>query len=87
MLLTSNISSAPQFGLLQRLLGAAKPVTVQAAIVDAFLEIDAHGTERRQRAAPVVAWVDVLGADRQWVARSLVHGRLLRGIYCGLYSR
>src|SRR6185437_10069041 len=66
-----------EFGILQRLLDAAEPVAVQPAIVDAFLEIDAHGAERRQSAAPIVARVDVLGADLQRVARSLVHGGLL----------
>ena len=52
-----------EFGLLQRLLGAAEPVTVQAAEVDALLEVDAHDAERGQRTAPVMARVDVFGAD------------------------
>ena len=51
-----------EVGFLQRLLDAARPVAVQAAVVDPLLEIDPHGAERRQRAAPVVARVDVLGA-------------------------
>ena len=55
-----------EVGLLQRLPGARQPVAVQAAVVDALLEIDAHGAERRQRAGPVVARVDVLGADGRW---------------------
>ena len=54
-----------EVGLLQRLPGPRQPVAVQAAIVDPLLEIDAHGAERRQRARPVVARVDVLGADRR----------------------
>ena len=64
-------------GILQRLLDAAEPVAVHAAVVDALLEIDAHGAERRQRAAPIVARVDVLGGDLPWLARSFVHGVLL----------
>ena len=52
-----------EVGLLQRLLDAREPVAVQPAVIDALLEIDPHDAERRQRAAPVVARVDVLGAD------------------------
>src|SRR5581483_4766214 len=66
-----------ELGLLQRRLDATEPVTVQPAIVDALLEIDAHGAEGRQRAPPIVARVDVLGADLQRLARSLIHGCLL----------
>jgi hypothetical protein len=60
-----------ELGILQRLLGAAKPVLVQPLIIDALLEIDAGDAERRQRAAPIVARVDVLGAD---FTDGLVHG-------------
>ena len=52
MLLTSNTSNAPQLGLLQCLLGAAEPVAVQAPVIDALLEVDAHGAERRQVRGP-----------------------------------
>ena len=65
-----------KFGLLQCLLGAAEAVAVQAAEIDALLEVDAHDAERGQRAAPVVARVDVLGAD---LTDGLVHGSLLEG--------
>src|SRR5437660_746464 len=44
---------------------------------DALLEIAAHGAQRRQRAAPVVAGVDVLGPDLAGLDGDLVHGRLL----------
>ena len=67
-----------EVGVLQRLAGAAEPVVVQPAVVDALLEIDAHDAERGQRAAPVVARVDVLGADLHRVALGdVVHGGLL----------
>ena len=46
---------------------------MQAAVIDALLEIDAHDAERRQRAAPIVARIDVFGAD---LADGLVHGVL-----------
>jgi hypothetical protein len=65
------------FARFQRLLRAAEPVTVQAPVIDALLEIDAHGPERGQGSAPVVARIDILGADLQRIARSLVHGVLL----------
>ena len=71
MLLTSNTSSAPSSDFSSACRARAEPVAVQAAVVDALLEVDAHGAERRQRAAPVVARVDVLGAD---LADGLVHG-------------
>src|SRR5689334_21986048 len=48
-----------ELGFLQCLLRTAEPVAVQAAVVDALLVIHPHGAERRQRAVPVVAWVDV----------------------------
>jgi hypothetical protein len=61
---------------------------VQAAVIDAFLEIDSHGAERRQRARPVVARVDVLGGD---LADGIVHGRapvlVRRGASDSLYAR
>ena len=41
-----------EVGLLQRLAGARQPVAVQAAIVDALLEIDAHGAEAPAARAP-----------------------------------
>src|SRR5256885_12646512 len=41
-----------EVGLLQRLLGAAKSKAVQAAIVDALLEVDAHGAERSEEHTP-----------------------------------
>ena len=52
-----------ELGFFQRLPDAAEPVAVQAPVIDPLLEIDRHGAERRQRAAPIVARVDVLGAD------------------------
>ena len=70
-----------ELGFLQRLLDAAQPVAVEAAVIDPFLEIDPHGAERRQRPAPVVAWIDVVGAD---LADRIVHGILLRSfLSCG----
>ena len=60
-----------EIGLLQRHAGAREAIVVQAAVIDALLEIDAHGAERRQRAPPVVARVDVLGGD---LADGIVHG-------------
>src|SRR5205085_4002485 len=54
-------------------LDAAEPVAVQPAVIDPLLEIDSHRAERRQRPAPVVARVDVVGAD---LADRLVHGSL-----------
>ena len=66
-----------EVGLVQRLAGAGEPVIVQAAVVDALLEVDAHGAEGRQRASPVVARVDVLGADDVGLGRALLgHGFL-----------
>ena len=67
-----------EVGILQRLAGAAEPIAVQASVVDALLEVDAHDAERRQRTAPVVARVDVLGADLDRIALGdVVHGGLL----------
>ena len=65
-----------ELGLLQRRLDAAEPIAVQPPIIDALLEIDAHGAECRQRPAPIVARVDVLGADDRRLAGDLVHGVL-----------
>ena len=74
-----------ELGFLQRLLDAAEPITVQPAVIDPLLEIDAHGAERRQGPTPVVARVDVVGVD---LADGLVHGCvssriLLLGRRCG----
>ena len=66
-----------ELGFLQRLLHAAKPVAMQPPVIDPLLEVDAHDAERRQRPAPIVARVDVLGADRRRVAGDVVHGELL----------
>src|SRR5262249_13549131 len=52
-----------KLGGFQRLAHAAQPVAVQPAVVDALLEVDTHGAERRQRAAPVETGIDILGAD------------------------
>jgi hypothetical protein len=52
---------------------------VQPAIVDAFLEIDTHDAERRQRAAPVEARIDVLGPDFPGLLIDLVHEALRNG--------
>src|SRR5262249_17018203 len=60
-----------ELGRFECLAHPREPIAVQPAIVDAFLEIHPHGAERRQRAAPVVARVDILGAD---LADRLVHG-------------
>ena len=65
-----------EFGSFERRLRAAEPIAVHAAIIDPLLEIDAHGAEHRQMAAPVVARVDVLGADRLRIAGDVVHGVL-----------
>ena len=63
MLLTSKTSSAPSSDFSRGLPDAGEAVAVQAAVVDALLEVDAHGAERGQRPVPAVARVDVLGAD------------------------
>ena len=76
-----------EVGLLQRLLHAREPVAVQPPVIDALLEIDAHDAERRQRAAPVVARVDVLGADCVRLARDVVHGSAPWLIVAGLARR
>ncbi len=47
---------------------------MEASIIDPLLEIDAHDPERRQCAIPVVARVDVVGAD---LADGVVHEALL----------
>ncbi len=65
-----------EVGFLQRLLDACEPIAVQPPIVDALLEIDPHGAERRQRAAPVVARIDILGAELQRLARDVHLDRL-----------
>src|SRR5262249_24718733 len=67
----------PELGVLQRLLDAAQPVAMQAAVVDPLLEIDPHDAQRRQGAAPVVTRVDVLGADFARLDVDLVHDGLL----------
>ena len=74
MLLTSKTSSAPRSDFSSAWRDARKPIAVQTAVVDALLEIDPHGAERRQRAAPIVARIDVFGGD---LADGLVHGVLL----------
>src|SRR5262249_27605353 len=65
---------------------ARQPVTVQAAVVHPLLEIDTHRAECRQRAAAVVAWVDVLGADDSGLSDRLGHLCLL-GCTGGAVSR
>src|SRR6516165_7268907 len=52
-----------EIGFFQCLTHAREPITVETAIVHPLLEIDPHGAERRQRAAPVVARIDVFSAD------------------------
>ena len=47
---------------------------MEASIIDPLLEIDAHDAERRECAIPVVARVDVVGAD---LADGFVHDTLL----------
>src|SRR3954469_7988674 len=64
-----------EIGFIERHARAREAVIVQPAVVDALLEIDTHGAESRQRTAPVVARVDVLGGD---LANGVVHGELLR---------
>src|SRR5262249_26987158 len=66
-----------EVGLLKRRPRARQPVAVQAAVVHPFLEIDAHGAECRQRPAPVVARVDVLGADGSGLSDGFGHLCLL----------
>ena len=66
-----------ELGFLQRRRTPAEPVAVQPPVIDPLLEIDRHGAERRQRTAPIVARVDVLGADRRRLAGDVVHGKLL----------
>src|SRR5262249_11029363 len=62
-----------EIGFCERLPYAGEAITGEPAVVDALLEVDSHGSERRQRAAPVEARVDVLGAN---LANGLVHGDL-----------
>ena len=50
---------------------------MQPPVIDALLEIDAHGAECRQRSTPIVARVDVLGVDDRRLAGKVVHGVLL----------
>jgi hypothetical protein len=64
-----------QLGLLERLFDAAQPVAMKPAIIDPFLEVDAHDAERWQGTPPVIAGIDVVGAD---LADRVVHGDLLR---------
>src|SRR5262249_52683237 len=64
-----------ELGFLQRLAHAREPVAMEAEEVDPVLEIEPQGSERGQRATPVVTRVDVLGAD---LADRVVHGPLLR---------
>jgi hypothetical protein len=72
-----------KIGLLQRGVRAGEPVALQPAVIDALLEIDAHGAEHRQVAPPVVARVDVLRCDlaRLALGGDVVHGDLLE--FCG----
>src|SRR5262249_24655814 len=65
-----------EIGFLERSPGAREPVGVQPPVVDALLEIDAHGAERRQRAIPAVARIDVLGSDGCGFALRFAHVRL-----------
>src|ERR1041385_4821402 len=44
---------------------------MEPAVIDPFLEIDPHGSECGERAAPVEARVDILGGD---LADPVVHG-------------
>src|SRR5262249_52773026 len=62
-----------ELGILQGLLDAAQAIPVQAPVVDALLEIDPHGPQGRKSAPPVVARVDVLGADFLRLDVDLVH--------------
>src|SRR6185312_20906 len=64
-------------GGFERGLRTAEAIAVHAAVVDTFLKIDAHSAKHGQVPAPVVARVDVFGADLHRFARSLIHGRLL----------
>ncbi len=66
-----------EVGGFERGLGAGEPVAMHAPVVDALLEVDAHGAEHRQMAAPIEARIDVLGADLRRVAGDIVHGELL----------
>ncbi len=76
MLLTSNDQQRAEFGFLQRLFRAAEAVFVQAGGSRRVLRKSTpHDAERRQRAAPVMARVDVLGA--LWLCG-------LFGRWCGL---
>ncbi len=77
MLLSSNSSSAPRSDASSAGLRAGEPVAVHAPVIDALLEIDPHGAEHRQMAAPIVARVDVLGGDLDRIAPgNVVHGVL-----------
>jgi hypothetical protein len=65
-----------ELGILQRRLDAAEAIAVQPPVIDALLEIDAHGAECRQRAIPIIARVNVLSADDHRLAGDVVHGVL-----------
>ena len=77
MLLTSKTRSAPRSDFSSAAFDAPEPIAMQSPVVDALLEVDAHGAECRQRPPPIVARVDVLGADDGRLAGDLVHGGLL----------
>ena len=62
-----------EVGFLQRRPYAREPITVQPPVINPLLEIDTHDAERRQRAPPVEARIDVLGAD---LVNGLVHDDL-----------
>ena len=61
--LADVVQERAEIGFLKRLTRAREAIFVQAAVIDALLEIDSHGSERRQRTPPVVARVDVFGGD------------------------
>src|SRR5205814_632881 len=64
-----------EIGFFERHPHTREPVAMEPPVVDPLFEVDPHGAERRQRAAPVVARVDVFCAD---LADGVVHGHAPR---------
>ena len=53
-----------KLGSLQSAARATDPVFVETAVVDAFLKIDRHGTERGQAPPPIAPRINVCGTNR-----------------------
>ena len=79
MLCWSKHSSAPRPDARSACARAREPVVVQAAEIDALLEVHLHVARRLQRPVPAVVRVDVVGADDDRFALFPAgHGSMLR---------